>query len=393
MNPSSCGLTSSVPVCGANGVDKNQENTFDEISRGIGSDAFDARWHNYTIDVGHALAGGNPYDDMRAVMASLGLSTQGSKGYEGQFGLTVKPSLQAIQGDTNYALMTASPATPEITDSAGTTPAILTAPLLVQPTTTSAENNAMRMSGLKWLSGMTLGVAVSATSVATAQAATDYAMGECQVATAGENESGVQVLPTVDADSYIMRYQNQSSSPLKKYASSKYSFREAAIKVLIAPKHGEFILDSTSNPAISTAKEGWYVYVADKGFTGEDTFVVQVEKYGLSIQIHYTIEVPMPDEATYGLCDPEHWKISQIDVEDINGTALASTTFTSETPFQPASPSAYLTNVASNPPSTHIGFSDLAGSAVGQESTSGVVTTITLDSNAAGYNRNRDGGS
>ena len=251
----------------------------------------------------------------------------------------------------------------------------------------------MQIPGSKWISGIALGAAVSAASLTPAQAATNYAIGICEIAdsvTVGTDTPGAQISPTYDANSYIVTY--QSNTHLSKYVSDKYSFYDAATKVLVAPKHGKLIWDPNTGLNISAAKSGWYYYVSNKGYSGEDTFVMQVEKYGLKINIHYTIEIPSPDDQPYdrkwnpdGFCEPSEWKISQIDIEDTDGTALASTTFTPDAPFLPTSPSAYLSNVTLNLPNADIGVSDLSGAAVGQESTSGATTTITLDTNAGGY--------
>jgi hypothetical protein len=146
-------------------------------------------------------------------------------------------------------------------------------------------------------------------------------MGECQVTAAGGNTSRVQIDPTSDAGTYMMEYISKSSPSFKKYVADGYSFREAATQILIKPEHGELVLDSTYNPAISTAKEGWYIYVANKGFSGKDAFIIRAEKYGLRIDIHYKVVVPGDGDNGAGYCEPEHWKISQIDVMGANDRA------------------------------------------------------------------------
>jgi hypothetical protein len=197
------------------------------------------------------------------------------------------------------------------------------------------RDDAMSALGQKWLYNMALGAVVSVASVAAAQATTTYAVGECHVADVGANGAGAQIRPTYDAESYIRSYQNKSDSPLRKYATDPYSFDGGSTKVLIEPKRGTLEWDYAHSD-ISAVKEGWYYYLADKGFSGGDAFVIQVEKYGLKIDIHYEIVVPYSDESPEGLCNPEQWKISHIDVVDTNGTVLASTTFTPDTPFLPA---------------------------------------------------------
>jgi hypothetical protein len=216
----------------------------------------------------------------------------------------------------------------------------------VPPQSTSTENDTMATSGSKWLTGMALGAALSATSLATASRTSNYAIGRCDVAdtiTVGTDAPGTQIRPIYDADSYIVKYQNQRNSPLRKHVTDDSTFYHGTIKTLIAPKHGKLIWDPNTGPNISAAEEGWYYYVSGKGYSGEDTFVMQVEKDGLKIEIHYTIEVWT--DGVYdsrmnpeGFCDPEDWKISQIKIEDGAGTTLASTIFTPEAPFLPVSP-------------------------------------------------------
>ena len=197
----------------------------------------------------------------------------------------------------------------------------------------------MATSTSTWLSSMALGVALSATSAATAQA-TNHALGVCQVTTEGANWSGAQISPIYAADAYMTKYISKSNPYFKKFIADGYSFREAATKILAEPKHGELNFDSTNNSSISPAKEGWYVYVAKKGYSGEDNFIIQVSKYGLKINIHYTVVVvDYTSDNGDGYCEPELWKISQVDVAGADGTALASTTFSPENAFQPDSPS------------------------------------------------------
>ncbi len=92
--------------------------------------------------------------------------------------------------------------------------------LVAQPLSTPVENDAMATSGSKWLTGMTQGAVLSTTSVATAHATPDYAMGECVTAdrlTVGTDAPGASIDPTVAAGDYIGNYHNKSNSPLKKY--------------------------------------------------------------------------------------------------------------------------------------------------------------------------------
>jgi hypothetical protein len=208
---------------------------------------------------------------------------------------------------------------------------------------------------------MVLSATLSATSTATAHATPIYALGRCGVAdrlTVGTDAPGTEIDPLSDAGSYILKYLNLSDSSLTKLVTDQSALSRAVINILIAPKHGKLIWNPNTGPNISAAEKSWYYYVSNKGYSGEDAFVMQVEMYGLKIYIHYTIEVPASDENPSGLCQlGEEWKISQVDVVDTSGTTLASTTFAPNAPFLPTSPLAYLANVTLNLPNADSGIS------------------------------------
>lgn len=225
----------------------------------------------------------------------------------------------------------------------------------------------MAASTSKWLTAMALSAALSTTCAAIAHITSNYVLARCEVAyglTVGTDAPGTQIDPIYDAGSYINRYQSEPNSPLSKAFTDQ---SKLTVKNLVAPKHGKLIWNPNTGPNISAQKESWYYYVSNKGYSGEDTFVMQVEAHGLKIEIHYTIEVPASDENPNGLCPLDEWKISQIDVKDATGNTLASTTFTPEAPFLPASPSTNLADVGLISPNIHVGIGTLGGSVVGEE--------------------------
>lgn len=172
------------------------------------------------------------------------------------------------------------------------------------------------MSDRRWLPGPILIAVISATSPANAQAAQNYAAGVCRVAdfkVIGTDTPGTSVRPTYDADTYMFEYQGKSDSPLKKYATDKYPLDEAKTKMLVSPRHGKLIWDPGTPSNISAARKSFYYYVSNKGYSGEDGFVMRVEKYGLEIDIHYTIKIPEADESPRGLCIDEFWMIARVD--------------------------------------------------------------------------------
>lgn len=182
----------------------------------------------------------------------------------------------------------------------------------------------------KWLSGVALGVAISNPSVATVQAAPSHTLGVCQVATADGNQNDVELSPTSDANDYLADYYpTKNDYSFKKYMTDGGSLDGAAIKILAEPKHGKLVASDNINDIFR------FTYLANGGFSGEDTFVLRVAKYGLQIQIHYTIEVPASIESPNGLCQlPREWKISRVNVENADGVQLASATFTPDHLFQ-----------------------------------------------------------
>ncbi|MFK2891055.1 hypothetical protein [Dyella flagellata] len=248
-------------------------------------------------------------------MASLGLFAKAATGYQNPFGITLKPSPIAISGDGARLLGAASDVSSNAT---------------MLPKSTSTENDGMATSGSKWLTGIVLSVALSATSAATAHATSDYALGRCDVVdtiTVGTDSPGTHIDPISDANSYIVEYQNQSGSPLREHVTDQSTFEHATITTLSAPKHGKLIWDPNTGPNISAADEGWYYYLSNKGYSGEDTFVMQIERHGLKIKIYYTIEVwteGLYDQRTnpQGFCDPDEWKISKTEVEGAAGTSF-----------------------------------------------------------------------
>lgn len=166
------------------------------------------------------------------------------------------------------------------------------------------------------IANLTLVALALAASIADAHTGHDYAFGVCKVAdfhVTGTDTPGTSVRPTYDAGTYMSEYQGKSDSPLKEFASDKYPLSQAKTTVLVEPKNGKLILDPGTPSNLSAVKEGYYYYVSNKDYSGEDNFVIQVEKYGFKIDIHYIIEIPDPGESPRGLCTMDYWMISRID--------------------------------------------------------------------------------
>ncbi|ULU23434.1 tandem-95 repeat protein [Dyella terrae] len=87
-----------------NPAPQSDQANFNNISKKIGDAAWPDRWNNYTQNVTSELTGGNPFEDIRAVMASLGLSAEGAAGYQQKFGFTVSLAPVAIGGNDAHLL-------------------------------------------------------------------------------------------------------------------------------------------------------------------------------------------------------------------------------------------------------------------------------------------------
>jgi hypothetical protein len=192
----------------------------------------------------------------------------------------------------------------------------------------------MWIPSLRSVSELTFGIAISIVAAQPVEAA-GYAIGECLVV----NDTGrKEILPFYDAGSYLEDF---LSGDLYKKNRDKVgdNFEGGKITLVKAPRHGAVVLSSNEKEA----SWGWYNYLPEEGYYGKDRFVMQVEKNGVKVTIHYVMVVISDDESPRGHCNPEEWKISLLD--------------------------------------SNVSFSDLSGASVAQ--TTG--TQITLDTNAAGY--------
>ena len=156
--------------------------------------------------------------------------------------------------------------------------------------------------GAGWLAGAV--IAVSADSPA--QAAGTYAYGVCQTAIPS---MGADISPVIDSGSYLVYYHQNDPRYKEKLASSQF-FSNAKITLVKAPKHGKLVL--VDGPSSSKAD---YHYWSEKE-DGEDRFVLQVEKDGVTVRVHYLIKLRSDPHSRFGNapspddCDLGRWKIS-----------------------------------------------------------------------------------
>jgi VCBS repeat-containing protein len=223
-------------------------------------------------------------------------------------------------------------------------------PLLAQLKQSTEEESAMFIPDIGPATGLLLGAAV-AVGATPAQAADNYVLGRCKVSSP---DSGAEILPTFHGDDYLYKYH---SGDLR-YQGFSFDRGDSKITLVKAPMHGRVEHDN------STKSNNWYHYYSTEGYSGQDRFVMQVEKDGVKVQIQYLIEVPAEGESADYLCSPDIWKIS------------ATTPALDNASLQALLGAA---NINGNVSAT---FADLPGAAVGQT----VGSNITFDTNAAGNN-------
>lgn len=166
--------------------------------------------------------------------------------------------------------------------------------------------------GLQGLRGLAVAWTLGASIVVTAlpiEAADGFAYGVCQVA---RPSIGAAVRPITDAGSYLFEYFGKDP----RYKD--FSFEDAKVTMVKAPKHGKVVFNDDPL-AVSSS---WYDYRPNKGFRGQDRFVMDVEKNAVKVRIHYLIQA-IPDEVNEsGYCSPEHWKISTTSDQPLPGKLL-----------------------------------------------------------------------
>jgi hypothetical protein len=157
----------------------------------------------------------------------------------------------------------------------------------------------------------------------------------------------------------------------------------AKITILQQPKHGYLKPDSNGDWRYA-------IYKPNDGYLGNDSFVMQVEGSGYTVKLKYFIAVTNDFGVTENpnpICKGQIWKISQ----DANGTStLTSVNYLPSISNNASVTGATLTSILgkglassldANTSGVTLNIADLAGGAVGE--TTG--TSITLDTNAAGY--------
>jgi hypothetical protein len=347
-----------------NAVPDTQESEFKKISAGVGAADPEGRWDFYKNNVSELLKGGNPYESMRAVLARVGVTTVTGQNYNQQFGITLATHKPVeIVGSKSTNLMAATgealSETPDGPDLTAEQEAQLWAqaePLFEQLKQTSEETSAMWIPDIRPDAGFLVGAAVAVAATSPVQAADNYVYGVCRVARPGYD---TMIRPTYAGGSYLFNYHGNDPRYKEKLSSGEF-FAGAKVTLIKAPAHGKVIREEGP-----WSSETDYQYRPDEDYAGKDRFVMQVEKHGVKVRIHYLMVVPQEGESLKGHCNPESWKISP--------------SFTTPTLDKAALQSLLDATGINN--AVTVTTAELSGGAVGQTTGS----TITLDIDAAGY--------
>lgn len=159
----------------------------------------------------------------------------------------------------------------------------------------------MTMEGLQRQAAGWMLVATIGAMTLPAEAAEGYALGECKVARASV---GAEISPITSAGSYLFNY--HGSDPRYKEMLAGSGLSGGKVTLVKTPKHGNVIYSDDPN----AASWNWYHYWPKDGYEGKDRFVMDVEKDGVKVRIHYLIEVIDEIVTESGVCNREQWKIS-----------------------------------------------------------------------------------
>lgn len=340
--------------------------TFDRVSRAVGRADSEARWRRYRLDiVPAAAAGGNPYESLRATLARVGITTQAQQGGQSQFTLLLNARTPLPLG-TQHLL---APSV-EVND------AYRAAfdPLAVDDLVAYAQSELGIAEGEldMWYAEPPLEAAVNPPAIylaanantqqKVASALRKRILGVCQAVTGPEGSEREQgIYPEGDADSYMYRYERRAN----------YFGDEAVTRIVQPPKHGKLTLHEAYK---NLPLQELYTYTTtlDDGY---DTFVIEVEKNGVKLEIRYRVEIAVSSlGGSEGLCPRGRvfWKISTDSPQD--GPNMASWQ-------QPGELSKLLGQFGN----AQIGFSDVPGAVLGTTTGEGNNATITLSATAAGH--------
>ena len=221
------------------------------------------------------------------------------------------------------------------------------------------------------------GVLLTAITPEADAASSRHAVGWCQVA---QKDLEFSLSPGLIAQDYIFKYQ-RNNLKFKSLDLAQFS-QNAKVTLLSQPKLG----------TIARTEYNWQYQPAkfnkDGTYVGTDRFVMKVEYKGISIFVHYYIEVIGNDPSTYigsdgeryahDYCKRELWNISQSPSDSANVSAIDLAAWQR---------SSDLSALIANASQSLTSFTDLPSTALGETTGHGLSAQITLDTYAAGHGR------
>ena len=334
----------------------------DRISRPIATDqgSYPSRWNQWqSSNIKFAYAKANPYENINAALNGVGFKVTQSEGYEKQFGLTLRsrqlvpiaPSPGLLQTQEEIAVRSESvifgmsdsliDLVQAAQESLGLTTEVVNMYLYDLPAPNQAVEQVMVMAKSQVLS-------------------TKNVLGICHTVFANRNydENQINFDSVIDANSYFG------------IKGGHFKFTKPTVTIIQQPKRGQLIeIDGESFSGHS-----WkYVTQLWVGKDVKDSIIVEVKQGATRVRLHYFIKIT--DDMYTPTCQGAARIISKSSVTDANVTNdLAAWTRTAQLSALLASASQSLTD-----------FTDLPGTAVGQNVGEGAAASITLDTNAAGH--------
>ncbi len=354
-----------------NPIPETDQSTFLGVTKKIAtaSSSFVARWEAYKSIATSAITGGNRYENLNSALSRLGVATKAMQGYESQYGISLsKRSLLAIIAAPKNQLADESQLNYQL--DAGETSEVYSFDVLENAKVAIPQDAIEINQGVSYMWAIEPPVIpipdqhtmqlIQGDSAAISVAAKQPTAGVCYTSAFVDGQgSKVELYAPGIAGTYMYRYKNKEIS---------FSNADKVI-VLQQPKNG--ILNSNANE-----------YLPHKDFIGLDSFIVQIFKNNIKVNIKYYVFVADGPNTNDLFCrkvpnkpiNSNPWKISQSGEPDAQTGDLAT--------WQR---SADLSALIAGAQQTLAGFTDLPATALGQTTGQGLKASITLDKDAAGH--------
>jgi predicted chitinase len=349
----------------------------DLITQGIATavGSFSIRFNYWRANVSNAHTGGNPYESMIDVLNRVGINAVNTQGYQSQFGISLHVQKPLEIGGGIHSLMAA----PIKNDAAAPADIVLSEPM--QTLLTDARNTlgfnegeyTMFIAAQPDAPPSMPSVVMVAQANISQQAAIvrEHVLGVCDLVNmTGEGQA--DLFPVINVNGGY-------------FNTAKIDRSTAKISIIQQPKHGR--LEPTNSDGDWTDSR----YLPNDGYLGKDSFILQVEGNGYTVKIHYFLLVTDDQGVTWNpnCTKGATWKISSTLAPNSN-SVLTAVDYLPSPDISASVTGATLASVLgkglassldANTTGVTLSIADLPGGAVGE--TTG--TSITLDTNAAGY--------